>query len=229
MIDFPTVSILLCERVHKSGFIIEEFGEKVKENGRVLEIFCERTSCMKRYILTGTPGSGKTSILHELKSQGYWVVGEVATDVIAREQMRGNSEPHLQPDFIDTIVRLQMQRQLEASISPDELQWYDRSPICTLALSRYLGYPASASLLEEIERIERERIYQRQVFFIENLGFCQPTEARKITFAESLVFEKIHEEIYTSLGYNLIKIVPEALSERVHRIMEWTSSTLDKR
>jgi predicted ATPase len=184
---------------------------------------------MKRYILTGTPGSGKTSLLHELKRQGYWVVEEAATDVIAGEQMLGNPEPWVQPDFIDSIVRLQKQRQLEASTSPDELQWYDRSPMCTLALSRYLRYPASPSLLEEIEGIEREGIYQRRVFFIEHLGFCLPTEARKITFEESLVFEKIHEETYTSLGYDLIKIAPDALSERVHRIMEWTSYTLDKR
>jgi predicted ATPase len=112
---------------------------------------------MKRYILTGTPGSGKTSLLHELKRQGYWVVEEAATDVIAREQGLGNSEPWLQADFIESIVRVQKQRQLEASTSPDELQWYDRSPICTLALSRYLGYPASASLVEELERIERSR------------------------------------------------------------------------
>jgi hypothetical protein len=65
--------------------------------------------------------------------------------------------------------------------------------------------------------------------FIEHLGFCQPTEARKITFEESLVFEKIHEETYTSLGYDLLKIAPDALSVRVHRIMEGTSYTLDKR
>ena len=177
---------------------------------------------MKRYILTGTPGSGKTSMLHELKRQGYVVVEEAATDVIAREQWLGNAEPWLQADFIESIVRVQKQRQLEASTLPDELQWYDRSPICTLALSRYLGYPACAALLEELERIEREGIYQRRVFFIEHLGFCQPTAARKITFAESLVFEQIHEETYTSLGYDLLKIAPEALSERVHRIMEWT-------
>ena len=101
--------------------------------------------------------------------------------------------------------------------------------MCTLALKRYLGYPASASLVEEMERIEREGIYQRRVFFIEHLGFCQPTEARKITFEETLVFEKIREETYTSLGNDLLKIAPEALSERVHRIMEWTSSTLEKR
>jgi predicted ATPase len=177
---------------------------------------------MKRYILTGTPGSGKTSILHELKRQGYAVVEEAATDVNARELGLGNAEPWLQPDFIDSIVRLQKQRQLEAATLPVELQWYDRSPICTLALSRYLGYPASASLVEEIERIEREGIYQRRVFFIAHLGFCQPTEVRKITFEESLVFEKIHEETYASLGYDLLKIAPEALSERVHRIIQWT-------
>ncbi|TMC91892.1 MAG: ATPase [Chloroflexi bacterium] len=182
---------------------------------------------MKRYILTGTPGSGKTSILHELKSQGYSVVEEAATDVIALEQMLGNPEPWMQSDFIAKIIRLQKQRQKEASKYPDELQLYDRSPICTFALSRYLGYPPSPCLLEELERIERESIYQRKVFFLENLGFCQPTEARQISFEESLIFEKIHGETYTSLGYDLIKIAPESLSERVHSIMEWMRHALD--
>ena len=183
---------------------------------------------MKRFILTGTPGSGKTSILHALKSQGYRVVEEAATDINKWEHMRGNLEPWRHPGFIDAIVHLQRQRQLEATMEPDGLQWYDRSPVCTLALSRHLGKPPSACLLEELERIEREGIYQKQVFFIENLGFCQPTEVRKITFEECLVFEKIHEETYLSLGYDLIKIAPEALSERVHRIMEWTRCILAK-
>src|SRR5207247_7284105 len=131
---------------------------------------------------------GKTSILHELKRQGYWVVEEAATDVIAREQGLGNSEPWLQADFIDSIVRLQKQRQLEVSTSPDELQWYDRSPICTLALSSYLGYPASASLVEEIERMEREGIYQRRGFFSENVRVCRATRVTEIPFEGSLVF-----------------------------------------
>ncbi len=77
---------------------------------------------MKRYSLTGTPGSGKTSLLHELKRQGYAVVEKAATGVIAREQGLGNTEPWLQADFIESIVRVQKQRQLEASTPPDELQ-----------------------------------------------------------------------------------------------------------
>src|SRR6266481_2231073 len=92
------------------------------------------------------------------------------------------------------------------------LFWFQSSPPLFYHSTRIgMRYPASPSLLEELERIEREEIYQRRVFFIEHLGFCQPTEARKITFAESLVFEKIHEETYTSLGYGLIKIAPDAL------------------
>jgi len=175
---------------------------------------------MKRYILTGTPGSGKTSIIHELKTRGYFVVEEAATDVIALEHIHDNREPWRLPDFIDKIVRLQKQRQIETSTYPYELQLYDRSPICTYALSRHLGYSPSPSLLEEMERIERENIYQRQVFFIENLGFCKPSEARKISFEESLIFEKIHAETYTSFGYDLMKIPPHSLSERVRSIMD---------
>lgn len=176
---------------------------------------------MKRYILTGTPGSGKTSALHMLKHLGYAVIEEAATDVIALEHSRGNLEPWRQTDFIDSIVQLQKQRQLDAATSADELQVYDRSPLCTLALSQYLGYPPSPCLQAEIERIEQERIYQRFVFFLEHLGFCQPTAARKITFEESLLFERIHAEVYTVLGYDVIKIAPEPLVERVQAITEW--------
>jgi predicted ATPase len=175
---------------------------------------------MKRYILTGTPGSGKTSIIHVLKRQGYAVVDEAATDVNVLEQMRGHPEPWRQPDFIDAIVHLQKQRQITTANEPYDLQFYDRSPGCTYALSWYLGYPPSSCLLEELERIEREHIYQRQVFFIANLGFCQPTEVRKISFEEALIFEQIHKETYLSFGYDLITIPPYPLEERVSCITE---------
>jgi predicted ATPase len=216
--------MMLYEQYDPHTALMLGFCKKQKVGFVVFKVFHERISSMKRYILTGTPGSGKTTILHELKDQGYSVVEEAATDVIALEHRCGNSEPWRQADFIDKIIQLQKQRQIEAGMGPDELQVYDRSPICTFALSRYLGYPPSVCLLEEMERIERENTYQRQVFFLENLGFCQPTEARKITFEESLLFEKIHAEIYTSLGYHLIKVAPLTLSQRVHRIMKWMRS-----
>ena len=66
---------------------------------------------------------------------------------------------------------------------------FDRSPVCTHAPATYLGRPASRALMAEIRRITAEEIYERQVLFVRNLGFCEPTSARRISFQESLVFE----------------------------------------
>jgi predicted ATPase len=169
---------------------------------------------MRRYVLTGTPGAGKTSILRGLAELGYGVVEEAATTVIARAQARGEDEPWTRASFIDEIVDLQSRRQL-ASPTTAPVQVFDRSPICTHALATYLGRPPSRVLTAEIERITGEEIYERQVFFVRNLGFCEPTSARRISFQESLTFEKIHEQSYRAFGYELIDIPADDLAHRV--------------
>ena len=178
---------------------------------------------MKRYILTGTPGCGKTSILRSLEVAGYTVVEEAATDVIALQQADGVAEPHTRASFIDDIINLQKLRQMRiADVSG--IQFYDRSPICTYALSVWLGFPISTTLANEMERIQKAQIYQKQIFFIENLGFCEPSAARRITFEDSLRFEKVHEETYTSFGYECVKIAPRELSARVDQIKRYVSA-----
>ena len=178
---------------------------------------------MKRYILTGTPGCGKTSILRSLEVAGYLVIEEAATDVIALRQAQGIAEPWTNPSFIDDITNLQKLRQMRIA-DVHEVQFYDRSPVCTYALSVWLGYPISTTLADEMARIKKEQIYQKQVFFIDNLGFCEPTAARKISFEDSLRFEKVHEETYRSFGYECIRVAPRVLSARVEQITRYVSA-----
>jgi predicted ATPase len=45
--------------------------------------------------------------------------------------------------------------------------------VCTAALSIYLGYPFSAALTRELERIKAEAIYELRVFFVRHLGFIK--------------------------------------------------------
>ncbi len=145
---------------------------------------------MKRYILTGTPGCGKTSIIRSLELAGYLVVEEAATDIIALRQAQDIAEVWRHASFIDDITNLQKQRQMRVADLSSGVQF----------------------------RLRDEQIYQRQVFFIENLGFCEPTQARRISFEDSLRFEKVHEETYRSFGYECVKVPPGELSSRVEQI-----------
>ncbi len=172
---------------------------------------------LKRFIITGAPGAGKTAIIRQLALDGFSVVEEAATDVIAAAHARGVQEPWTHSSFISDIVAMQRERQLRAT---GDLQFHDRSAICTAALATYLGYPFSPALTAELERVNKDAIFQRRVFFIRHLGFVTPTEARRITFEETLRFERIHEETYRDFGYEMVFIQPANVAVRLGMIKE---------
>ena len=175
---------------------------------------------MKRFILTGTPGSGKTAILRQLEVDGFSVVEEAATDVIALWRARGIDEAWKEIAFIDAIAALQRQRQIRAGHEPGEIQFHDRSVVCTAALAQYLGFPETDVLARELARIKTEATFERQVFFVRNLGFIAPTEARRISYGEALRFERIHEETYREFGFEIVSIEPGSVADRASRIKE---------
>lgn len=173
---------------------------------------------MPAYILTGTPGSGKTAILRMLEDVGYLVVEEAATDVIALGNALGRDKPWEEPGFVDKVVALQQRRRDRALAGRNgQVVFFDRSPVCTLALSRYLGLElsASSSLAREVDRVLSDGSYEKTVFFIRNQGFVEATAARRISFADSLAFEAIHEQAYRDLGFQLVDVPAGPLADRV--------------
>jgi predicted ATPase len=157
---------------------------------------------MPRYILTGTPGAGKTALLRALEVRGHAVVEEAATDVIALEHARGVAEHWKEPAFVDRVHALQLARMARA-VAP--IQVHDRSPACTVALARQLKHPEPAIDMSPFEKT---------VFFVRNLGRIENTEARRISFEDALVFEKIHEDVYRERGFDLVEIAPAPVEAR---------------
>lgn len=174
---------------------------------------------MKRYILTGAPGAGKTTLIHALAASQYTIIEEAATDAITLAQSQGVAAPWTHPSFIETILQLQVYRQTQSAHLPSSLQFFDRSPLCTYALCKFLNYPLPDTLMIELSRIKTEATYENAVFFIENLGFIQPSAARRINFEDALRFEALHKTVYEDFGYTLISIPNLPLDQRLHMIL----------
>lgn len=170
---------------------------------------------MGRFILTGAPGAGKTAVVRQLEIDGFAVVEEAATDVIALEQAKGVAEPWTDAGFTDRIVALQRQRRLAAT---GEIQIHDRSAICTEALATFLGHPLSDRLRTEIEELTRSGFYERRVFLVRLMGFIQPTAARRIGLEDARRFEVVHERTYRAHGFELVTVEPGSVLDRVGAI-----------
>jgi predicted ATPase len=173
---------------------------------------------MPRFILTGPPGSGKTALLRILERDGFAVVEEAATDVIALGQAMGEPRPWDKPEFLEQITALQRQRELG---EPDAagVSFFDRSPVCTLALARFLGRGVPALLAAELTRLSQEAVYARRVFFVRSQGFVEPTSARRISYAEALEFERTHEQVYREFGFELVDVPAAPLADRAKLVV----------
>jgi len=149
---------------------------------------------MPAYILTGAPGAGKTAVLRLLETDGYAVVEETATDVIALGNALGREEPWRDHAFIDHVITLQRQRQDAALASESAaVVFFDRSPVCTLALSRHLGVAPSPCSP------------------VRSAGSCR----RAHTSGRSSSFATRASSGYRDLGFQLVDVPPGPLAERV--------------
>ena len=62
------------------------------------------------------------------------------------------------------------------------------------------------------------------MFFIRDIGFIEPTDARRITFEDSVEFVRVHAETYQAPGYELVDVPRAEVADRTNMIEAFVAS-----
>lgn len=165
----------------------------------------------QKYVLTGGPGSGKSSIILALEMQEEYVIREAAEDYIRLRQAQGQPQPWTEADFQDRILDIQMQREARIPLDAERV-FIDRG------LADGLAYAKEGTATYKRIKAETEKARYEKIFIIEPLEYTERTEVRRENHDEALRLGEKLNEVCKKLGYEPIRISSGTLEARVHDI-----------
>lgn len=153
--------------------------------------------------ITGAPSSGKTSVIEELARRGFATQGEVARELIELLLKDGKSiteirkNPESAKELQRRIIDLKFAR--EKALDTERLVFMDRGMADSITYFRIAGLDT-----QEAERMSR--IFQyKAVFIFDRLPVIKDS-ARIESEIEAAKIDKMLEEDYRALGYELIRV-----------------------
>ena len=161
-------------------------------------------------VLTGAPGSGKTTVLDHVGG-GIGIVGEPAREIIAEQRAAGGTGTSDQDPvlFVDLLLRRSIEKHTAAE-DTDGPVVFDRGVPDCIAYALVLGVESSPSL----EASRRHR-YDREVLILPPWEEIYSTDdERTMSFADTIPFHEALVEAYERTGYTLIEVPRGSAEER---------------
>lgn len=169
-------------------------------------------------VITGGPGSGKTSLIEALAATGRAVRPEAGRTIIRDQQgIGGRGLPWVDPVlFAELMLAADLHSHAEALTGRGEV-FFDRG------IPDIAGYLMLCGLAipESVEQAARQLRYRPTVFIAPPWRgiFTQDAE-RKQDFAEAERTYAVMAEIYPRYGYGLVELPRASVSERVAFVLD---------
>lgn len=171
----------------------------------------------KRIVITGGPGSGKTSLVRHLEALGHACLPEISREVILKAQAEGIDQLFLEKPllFSELLLKGRIEQFHEATSHTGELMFYDRGIPDVTAYLHYLEkhYPPEFDQSCRIHRYDAvfllppwEAIYEQ-----DNERYETYEQAERL-------FQYLHKA-YSNYGYEVDHVPTGSLEYRTQHIV----------
>lgn len=167
------------------------------------------------YVITGGPGSGKTTTVNLLQKRGYTTTIEHARHYIDTQRITGRTVEEIRKNQIEFQKGiLDMQIEQEASLPPGEIVFLDRALPDALAYYRFLKIPENEKLVNAL----KEASYKK-IFILDFLPLVNDYARSEDEVAQKQI-HLLLTEVYESLPFPVIHVPVLPPEERVDFILK---------
>ncbi len=178
-----------------------------------------------KVVITGAPGTGKTSIINGLEDKGYYCFHEIIRDMTSNAKKEGEAEAFVSNPLVFVEDALQFNKDLlsgrvqhyKNSLELDvPFSFFDRGVPDVLAYMDFFDQTYQEEFISACEDHRYDSIFivppWQEIYISDN--------ERLETFDEA---EKIHEALvntYTRFGYDPIIVPKNPVSDRIAFVLE---------
>jgi len=169
-------------------------------------------------VIIGGPGSGKTSIIKNLETQGYCCYPEISREVILEAQKRGIEQLFLEDPMLFSQMLLdgRVKQFDNAQNEPHKWVFIDRGIPDVVAYMDYIGdeFP------EHFDNACRENVYDKIFILPPWEEIYESDSERYENFEQAQTIHKHLTETYANYGYELIEVPKDSVDNRILFILD---------
>jgi len=173
----------------------------------------------KKIVITGGPGTGKSTVIVELEKQNYNCMHEISREVTLMARKNGIEQLFLKDPMLFSKMLLEgrVQQFKKAEKENSNIVFFDRGIPDVFAYMNYLGVEYPSIFVDK----SNDNTYYNTVFIMPPWKDIYITDNERYeSFEQSLAIYNHLKIAYKSLGYKIIEVPFGSVKERAKFILK---------